>query len=456
MHFPHLFSGICDQRLIMKRLTWTLLYSLVSLVVGCSNNNVDFSDEARAMHHAVAIDDLKTVKLLLARNRSLANAMNNAHSRQRPLHTAAYSNSMSVAKVLLASGADAKSPDWLELTPLHIAASEGYKDFVELLIKYGAAVDQADATGSTPLFLASVKGDGDTVKLLLDNGAGNRNVKGPLPIHGAVLRGNGAAIERLLEYGTNPDLCDENGKSPLESASLAGNDAIVDLLLKRGATKTPAYAALVGDADLLRAMIERDDSLIGKLYWDQESLLHLAVIHDRSSIVKMLIAHGAGTSTSDRMQMTPLHLACKHVSVGSVPFLLPSTHINSGDNLGNSPIHYACEAKSEALVRLLLAQQAIKLDLANNELRTPLMVAVANNAAGICSLVACRKCAINAQDRNGFSAMHIATRKSDTKSQIIVDLLAAGSDLSVKDKYGFTPLDYAPENTTHGKCLRGR
>ena len=59
----------------------------------------------------------------------------------RPLHYAAYENSVEVAELLVAGGADVNAADDLGYTPLHVATKHGHVQAAQYLLDHGAAVN---------------------------------------------------------------------------------------------------------------------------------------------------------------------------------------------------------------------------------------------------------------------------------------------------------------------------
>jgi ankyrin repeat protein len=154
-------------------------------------------------YRAVQMDDLKTVKSLLAAgvdpNRqnplggepALVLAVREGSMRvlqalldqpgiqldapalngNTALMMAAFKRNRPAAEALVARGAAVNRPGW---TPLHYAAASGDEDIARLLIKRGARVDAVSppASGSyTPLMMAAREGHPDMVDFLTRQGA---------------------------------------------------------------------------------------------------------------------------------------------------------------------------------------------------------------------------------------------------------------------------------------------
>jgi ankyrin repeat protein len=89
-----------------------------------------------------------------------------------PLHAAAYSGSVEVARLLLDHGADLEDRDNVSgATPLIVAAEENRVAVAELLIARGADLSITDRDGFTALSLAWMKMRPEIVRLLKRHGA---------------------------------------------------------------------------------------------------------------------------------------------------------------------------------------------------------------------------------------------------------------------------------------------
>lgn len=132
---------------------------------------VDSRDRDRATPLIVAAlnDQPQAAQVLLA-NR--ANVMARNAGGFTPLHAAAYSGSVTVARLLLESGAILEdAANNAGATPLMVAAEEDRTAMLELLIGQGSDVTRPEDHGYTPLMRAFWKGHKDTVRLLKRHGA---------------------------------------------------------------------------------------------------------------------------------------------------------------------------------------------------------------------------------------------------------------------------------------------
>jgi ankyrin repeat protein len=87
------------------------------------------------------------------------------------LMMAAYKSNKAAAEALIAKGASVNRPGW---TPLHYAAASGDVDIARLLLAHGARIDAQSPPASgkyTPLMMAAREGHQDSAEFLLGQGA---------------------------------------------------------------------------------------------------------------------------------------------------------------------------------------------------------------------------------------------------------------------------------------------
>lgn len=143
-----------------------------------------------------------------------------------PLHWAASQGHTSVVRLLISSGVDVNyaSPigNFKGKTALMWSASQGRLQTMTFLLEAGANVNDADNDGVTALSWASgseASKDDNYKKGLMEKPT----------------KGNAEVVKKLLQYGTNVDLRDNDGISPLMYASFHGHFGAVEALLNAGA-----------------------------------------------------------------------------------------------------------------------------------------------------------------------------------------------------------------------------
>jgi ankyrin repeat protein len=215
--------------------------------------------------------DLETVKTLLEKDPALLNARGNLDrtplleavlSRQPaiceflldkgadlnltnkegfgPLHFAAFTGEIEMAKLLTAKGA-ALSPNAnvIGATPLDLAVGAGRREMIELLIAKGAPLNLRDKKGNTPLLKAVLSGRAEIAGLLVHKGAAvdDKDPMGSTPLLLAALTGQKELAAWLIENKADVNAANALGGTPLSVAVREGHQEVVDLLVAKGANK---------------------------------------------------------------------------------------------------------------------------------------------------------------------------------------------------------------------------
>jgi ankyrin repeat protein len=154
--------------------------------------------------------------------------------------TAVRNNDLDAVQRHIAAGADVNTsspvvggPDDGH-TPLLVASREGNAEIVRCLLASGANARIPDFfMRATPGHKAAYMGHAEVLSSLLDDGL-ELNAQGPYngytALHDAVWHGHSAAVTVLLDSGARSDLRGHNGKTPLELAVQYGYTEIVELI----------------------------------------------------------------------------------------------------------------------------------------------------------------------------------------------------------------------------------
>jgi ankyrin repeat protein len=267
-----------------------------------------------------------------------------------PLHYAASTGNIEVARVLLTNKADVNAKNrFYSSTALHLAALSGNTNMAKLLIENGADVNAQDAFGA-PLNMA---GSRDMVKLLLDNKAdvGMKNSDGFTPLHLA----NKETAQILLAHGANLESTGYEGRTPLHQVAMRNENDMVEWFCSKGANVNALDTK--GQAPLIIALSTQGYNIDKKT---------------RMETVRILLNYGADLSCRDQKGWTLLHYSIRESNTDLVDLLLKrGMDINAKDKYGYTPLHWAVSNKNKKMVELLVSHGA-DINARNLQGNTPL------------------------------------------------------------------------------------
>jgi ankyrin repeat protein len=193
------------------------------------------------------------------------------------LHEAARRDSVEIADLLIAAGANVRATSRYAITPLSLACSNGSAAMIERLLKAGADPNGSSEEGQTMLMTAALAGKVDAIKVLLAHGA-EVNIrepdKGQTALMWAASEGNTGAAELLIEFGAGVNARSKGKFTPLLFAVRAGQKETVQALLAHGANANDAAV-------------------------DGTSALNMAVVNAYFEVAAVLLDHGANPNAPD-------------------------------------------------------------------------------------------------------------------------------------------------------------
>jgi len=338
------------------------------------------------IHQAIAAGEAARVAELLRSEPDLASAQNENATRDLPLHTAAITGNVEVARLLLEAGADVDGGDSDESTPLHVAALQRQPDMVDFLISRGADVNRRDRNGAYALSFALAGGDSLVVRHILDAGAdlnfisptGTRlmhfasgrgrwevvdlllargddvnqgDFAGRTPLHTAAYARDPQRVARLIELGARVAVADTTGGTPLHAAAERGNLETARVLIEHGAAVdpaddhgwTPLTGALVGgNAELVRLLLQRGADA-NRTVWNGTPIAFLSLRHGNAEIVRAMLDGGARVGDREpSFDRTLLHQAAELGCADVATLLLDrECEVNAADSLGHTALDIA-------------------------------------------------------------------------------------------------------------------
>jgi len=134
-----------------------------------------------------------------------------------------------------------------------------------------------------------------------------------------------------------------------------------------------------------------------------ETALFIAAKMGFDRIVRFLILHGANPNFSDLEGTTPAHIAA---ACGRVDVLLTlatyGAWLNVQDDVGDSPLHYGVRESQEKVVEFLVQNCRVNVDLENEDLESPLQLALCLEETAICRILAAHSSKENTVSRVGY------------------------------------------------------
>ncbi len=234
---------------ILRKLSWLMLIGCCVISTGCSllsgskNENelilsrLDLSRVEVAaktlMMQAAETGDGVLLKQAFAKGDSI-----NAFNSEGTAFSLALANGhISLAKILLAAGADWQlAYDQLGSSALIVAASQGFNDVVKKLLIREAEVNHIDAEGYSALARAAINGHLTTLKILINAGGevdlypGGRSI-----LMHSVEDNNMLIAQILIAAGADVNYQDDNGDSALRIARRKGYFDLDLMLVQSGA-----------------------------------------------------------------------------------------------------------------------------------------------------------------------------------------------------------------------------
>ena len=284
---------------------------------------------------------LKKVAVLKGMNPapySLVGSSSNSASNTKKLLEAFNENDVELATNLIKNLSKDDLENKIDLSGaslLHIVSLNGQTEIIKLLLDKGVNVNVKNDNGNTPLNLSALNGETKTVNFLLTNGA-NPNLEDKqlnTPLHYAVFLGEEKAVEDLLKAGANVYSLNKESKTTLDIANTIQDEAKRNAITKLLTTQKVAFKESKDKASLstpeviflyneIIDAIEKNnlESIKTKIerlsredlnYQDEKgnSLLHFAVVKDRSDIVEFLLQNQADVNQVNIKGSSPLQIA---------------------------------------------------------------------------------------------------------------------------------------------------
>jgi ankyrin repeat protein len=303
------------------------------------------------------------------------------------------------------------------LSPLHYAAGNGYDGLIAFLLEKRANVNLKNLSGATSLHEAARSGNLRAIEMILQLGAdvNVQDAKGNSVLHiGIPPESHQKAIDLLLSYGANPNLRDEHGESPLH----------IMVTLNRG--HGVIQALLDGGADVSIRNIS------GK------TALYVAVEENRAEIIPLLLSSGSDIFAADNSGITPFDRAI--LMKGPIlEAMVSADTTQQRDNAGNTMLHAAVKNRGDQSIIGLILQQRIMINARNKEGDTALHIAVRTNQRETGEVLLARGADIFSVNASGESPLYLAL----THPAGVVQWMFNDQTITARDGLGNSILHYA-------------
>ena len=410
--------------------------------------------------------------------RAGADAKYTGKDRKTPLYLAVESGDETLAKKLIAHGADAKVKDPYERPLVVLAAWNRDFEMVKLLIENGADFDSSTQFGLTALYASLKQGDAETTNVLLSKKADMKSA-----MISAINRNQYSIVKFLLDNGADPN-APAGDEYPLGCAKKAGFSEIAELLKSRGAgsdyEKRAAETARIFNSlsqtdrkidfmkilEPLPDMNIKDESgrtllnVLFENYAMSDQAISYAIFRgadpnetfpNGDTILMRLLSKGISLdkNTLDRIKdpgakngegKTAMFFAGRNFDTIAL-LKNKGLLIDQKDGGGNTPLLYRAMQQDIASIDALIKNGA-DAKAVNAEGKTAIMLLAArdNCREDIKRMIKYLKAAgidINAADRAGNTALHLACAKDNHEGVSL--LLSLGADLDRKNREGQTP-----------------
>lgn len=286
------------------------------------------------------------------------------------------------------------------------------------------------------------------------------------PLHSSTILGDKNNLAQILQDGSvNLESRDRWGRVALVYGILSNHQEAVEALLKAGARieaidthkRTPLhYAAYKGYLGPLKALLSSIDLNRSKdgLWLAQDAggvtPLHHAAHHNSPKCLQALLKYAApGTlDIEDHHKRTPLHWAAAYGAEENVRLLIKHGANNLlPDQEGKTPLHWASMSKADGAtnsVKILISSAPSSVNWQDYDGITALHLAVAEVQQDTVEvLISVDKCKVDICDNQFRTPLHWAANRGLTS--IVGLLLEVGASLSAVDVYGAAPLHYAAQ-----------
>jgi ankyrin repeat protein len=200
-------------------------------------------------------------------------------------------------------------------------------------------------------------------------------------------------------------------------------------------------AAAKNDDQLFRLLISHQADFNVRERWTGQTPIHIAASSGSVSKLEFLHTQGADLDVLDKHGNAPLYGAILHGQTSCVEVLLAKGH--AAPDWANQLIHPAAQFGNVEILQLFVKATPASVRSKDSLGRTPLHYASENGDARVLKLLlSLPEVDPSSKDVDGKTPLHFAVREWSHNEQTKL-LLDAGTDYTVTDRYGYTPMDLA-------------
>lgn len=367
----------------------------------------------------------------------------------RPMHIAAFNNSLKVARTLKGLGADANPTSEANKTVLMVAAEYSDADFLKLILESEPNVNDADEeVEDTALHAAAAAGKTTNCRLLLEKGAtvNKPNVGGHTALHLAVNNGHIEATKLLLDSSFSPMMTAVFNSPVLHYAAHRGDERFVSLLIDAHAD--PEAGNLQKHRAIHFAAREDHVKFVEQLFVtvpqlnvnaqdeDGKTALHLAAAAGYLETVRLLLDKAAERGIKDSSKNLPLHYAAWGGHLEVVELLVSDDDMDTPGFYGRTILLIGTLRGHMPIVQLLLNRKA-NIELPDEFKMTPLAKSVEHKHQAITAKLIDSGASLQATDVDNKTLLHLAARNGDR--ELVKLLLDQGLDIRASTRHKYTP-----------------
>ncbi|KAK9965917.1 hypothetical protein ABG768_004981 [Culter alburnus] len=170
--------------------------------------------------------------------------------------------------------------------------------------------------------------------------------------------------------------------------------------------------------------------------------LMIAVSRGFTSVVQILVHHGADVNRKNNSGKDSLMLACFHGHLDVVKFLRScGASWTSRDRSGCCALHWAAVGGHLPILQYLI-QDGCEADVQDSDLWTPLMiVSLMSGDTAVAALLISAGADVNVKDKDGKTPLMVAVLNNH--EHLVKMLLEKGADSNIQNKLGVSALDMA-------------